>query len=195
MIDRLDQFDKSLFIFLNSLHCTFLDGVMWWISGNTSWIFLYVLILAWLIKLFKWKMLVVILVVALTVILTDQLSVHLFKEVFKRLRPCHNQELIPLVHLVKNHCGGAYGFISSHAANTFGIAMLTSGLVKNKFYSWFIFFWAAVVSYSRIYLGVHYPGDIAAGALFGILLGWTTLLLYHFIEKRWLNDGRETGKE
>jgi len=184
MIERIDQIDRSLFLLLNGFHSYFWDGVMWWMSGNTSWIFLYVLILAWLIKEYKWRIWILVFLIALTITLSDQLSVHLFKNVFQRPRPCHNAEIAPLVHLVHLHCGGAYGFVSSHAANTFGIAMLTAGLLKNKYFSWFIFAWASLVSYTRIYLGVHYPGDILGGAVLGLLIGWSMLCLFHFIERK-----------
>jgi len=180
----MDQLDRSLFLFLNGLHSHFWDGIMWWVSGNTSWIFLYILILAWLTKEYRWKMLLLIIIIALTVTLTDQLSVHLFKDLVKRLRPCHNPEIARFVHLVKGHCGGAYGFVSSHAANVFGITILTTGLLKNRYYSWIMFAWASLVSYSRIYLGVHYPGDVLGGALFGVLIGWSLLCLYRFVEKK-----------
>jgi len=184
MIERIDQIDRSLFLFLNGMHSSFWDGVMWWISGNKSWILLYVLILAWLTWKYKRRMLILVFLIALTITLTDQLSVHLFKNVFQRLRPCHNAQIASLVHLVHNYCGGAYGFISSHAANTFGIAILSAGLLKNKYFSWFIFAWASLVSYSRIYLGVHYPGDILGGAVLGLLIGWSMLCLFHLTERK-----------
>ena len=73
---------------------------------------------------------------------------------------------------MKGHCGGMYGFVSSHAANTFGLAAFTAPLVRRRWYTWLIFIWAAIVSYSRIYLGVHYPGDVAGGALVGLACGF-----------------------
>ena len=186
MIDVLDKLDQQLFLFLNGIHSTSCDGVMWWVSGKTSWIFLYLLILLGLAVKYRWRMLVIILAVTLGVVLSDQSSVHLFKEVFLRPRPCHQPEIEGLVHLVNNHCGGQYGFVSSHAANTFMLAMLTSGLMKNKYFTWFIFIWASVVAYSRVYLGVHYPGDVLGGALLGVFLGWLVLWVYNSIEKKYL---------
>ncbi|RLD34683.1 MAG: phosphatase PAP2 family protein [Bacteroidetes bacterium] len=186
MIEVLDKLDQQLFLFLNGIHSTSWDVIMWWISGKTSWIFLYLLILLALAIKYKWRMLVVILAVALGVVLSDQSSVHLFKEVFLRLRPCHQPEIEGLVHLVNNHCGGQYGFVSSHAANTFMLAILTSGLIKNKYFTWFIFIWASVVAYSRVYLGVHYPGDVLGGALLGVFLGWLVLWIYRTIGRKYL---------
>ncbi len=188
MIEFLDGLDKSLFLFFNAFHSDFWDPVMWWISGKTSWIFLYIIILIWLGVKHKWRMLVIILFIVLLVTATDQSSVHFFKNVFQRFRPCHNPEIKQLVHLVHNHCGGKFGFVSSHAANTFGVAVFSSSLIRNRYFKWFIISWAVVVSYSRIYLGVHYPGDILGGALLGAGIGFLFASLYTMVESRYLNN-------
>lgn len=184
MIEYLDKIDRSIFLFLNGIHSPFWDKIMFWISGDTSWIFLYIVLLIGLAVKYRWRMIFIVVAITLTITASDQFSVHLFKEVFERLRPCHNLEISELVHLVNNHCGGKFGFVSSHAANTFALAMLTSGLFQNKYYTWFIFIWAAIVSYSRIYLGVHYLGDILGGALLGIFIGWLVLFLFIVFNKK-----------
>jgi len=114
------------------------------------------------------------LAVGVLIALSDLSSVHFFKNVFERLRPCHDPELIDRVHLVNGECGGAFGFVSSHAANCFALAVF---LVKilGKAYRHFtplILLWAAVVAYSRIYLAVHFPGDVLCGALLGTIIGF-----------------------
>jgi len=184
MIEYLDKIDRSIFLFLNGIHSPFWDKVMYWISGDTSWIFLYILLLSGLVIKYRWRMIFIVIAITLAITASDQFSVHLFKEVFERLRPCHDADISGLVHLVNNHCGGKFGFVSSHAANTFALAMLTSGLFQNKYYTWFIFIWASIVSYSRIYLGVHYPGDIIGGALLGIFIGWLISFLFNVFNKK-----------
>jgi undecaprenyl-diphosphatase len=184
MLEFLDHIDRNLFLFLNGLNSPFWDQVMWWISDRLIWLPLYLLITGWLIYRFKWKVVIILVMVALLITLSDQGSVHLFKEVFKRLRPCHEPEISGLVHLVKGHCGGKYGFISSHAANTFAIATFTLLIIRSKYYSIFIIFWATIVSYSRIYLGIHYPGDVLGGALYGFLIGVLIYRLFLFAEKK-----------
>jgi undecaprenyl-diphosphatase len=184
MLEFLDHIDRNLFLFLNGLNSPLWDQVMWWISNRLIWLPLYLIITGWLIYRFKWKVVIILVMVALLITLSDQGSVHLFKEVFKRLRPCHEPEISGLVHLVKGHCGGKYGFISSHAANTFAIATFTLLIIRNKYYSIFIIFWATLVSYSRIYLGIHYPGDVLVGALYGFLIGVLIYRLFIFAEKK-----------
>ena len=135
---------------------------------------MYLLLLILIVRKSGWKFLLVILpVTALVITITDQLSVHLFKEVFKRYRPCHNEDIKNMIHLVKG-CGGLYGFVSSHAANSFALAVLIGNCLKSKWGNmiYFMIVWAVLVSYSRIYNGVHYPADIIAGGLLGILAGW-----------------------
>jgi undecaprenyl-diphosphatase len=184
MLEFLDHIDRNLFLFLNGLNSPFWDQVMWWISDRLIWLPLYLLITGWLIYRFKWKVIIILVMVALLITLSDQGSVHLFKEVFKRLRPCHEPEISGLVRLVKGHCGGKYGFISSHAANTFAIATFTLLIIRSKYYSIFIIFWATLLSYSRIYLGIHYPGDVLVGALYGFLIGVLIYRLFIFAEKK-----------
>lgn len=154
------------------------------ISSKLIWVPLYAFILVMLGIKYKRSLLLIIPIIILTVTASDQLSVHAFKEVFQRLRPCHEPELSGLVHTVNNKCGGLYGFVSSHASNSFAVAVLSLGLLRKKWFTAVILFWAALVSYSRVYLGVHYPGDIIGGALLGTLIAYAFLLLYGFLEDR-----------
>jgi len=155
---------------------------MWWISDRFIWLPLYLLITGYLIYRYKWKVILILLLTALLITMSDQGSVHLFKEVFKRLRPCHNPEISHLVHIVRGHCGGQYGFVSSHAANSFAVASYSLLLIRNRYYTISIIFWALLVSYSRIYLGVHYPGDILGGAILGVVLGYIIYRLFIFLD-------------
>lgn len=171
MNDLLLSFDTWLFLLLNSLHLEVLDPIMVLISGKFTWIPLYVILLLLVIKKYQIKsMLIVVPFIVLLITSSDQISVHLFKNIFERLRPCHNPDLNDLIHLLGN-CGGKYGFLSSHASNTFALATFLILLMKQRAYLYALIFWASLVSYSRIYLGVHYPADIIAGACLGILIG------------------------
>lgn len=180
MLEFLNQIDTQLFLFLNGLNSSFWDKIMWWFSGTTFWLPMYAVIVGYIIYKFRWKAIVTLIFIALVVTLADQLSVHAFKEVFQRLRPCHNPDLQAFVHKVNDKCGGQYGFVSSHAANTFAVAFFLHLLIKYQRFSIFIFIWAAVVSYSRIYLGVHYPFDVLGGAALGALIGFGVFKAYQF---------------
>jgi undecaprenyl-diphosphatase len=175
MLERVDQ---QLFLFLNSLNSLFWDKVMHAISGRLIWAPLYLAILIFLGIKYKRKFLIILLFIILAVTLADQLSVQLFKNLVQRLRPCHEPSLEGLVHLVNGECGGQFGFVSSHAANSFNVALISLLFIRKRWYTISIILWALVVGYSRIYLGVHYPGDVICGSLLGALIGWSIYRLY-----------------
>lgn len=174
MLDYLINLDTQLFIFLNNLGTDFWDPFWLRMSEIGIWIPLYLVLLGLVYYLFHWKTALLITgFIALNVIATDQGSVRLFKNQFERLRPCHVEELQDQIRLVKGSCGGQYGFVSSHASNTFGLAFFL-GLLFRKKWPWLYYallIWASLVAYSRVYLGVHYPGDILFGAIYGTLCG------------------------
>ena len=155
-------------------------------SSRFTWIPFYILIIALLIKHYKKESILIILFIIITIVLSDQISVHLFKDLFQRLRPCHNTEIANSLHLVNNICGGAYGFVSSHAANSFSILVFLSPIIKDniKFLWWTMIVWALLLCYSRIYLGVHYPLDVLAGAIVGSVIGLTTYSSYKLLVKK-----------
>lgn len=180
MFEGIEKLDQELFLFLNGIHSPFWDTIMWHISGKFEWIPLYIILLYLLIKQYKkqsWKLIIGI---AMLIAMVDQASVRLFKEVVQRYRPCKNLDLESVVHLVNNKCGGTFGFVSSHAANTFALAVFIGLLLntKNKNILMLLLIWATIVSYSRIYLGVHYPLDILGGAILGSSLAFMMFWLF-----------------
>ena len=162
--------DKQAMIFLNNLGSSTFDPFWILVSEKWFWIPLYVIFLYFLYKNFNKKSLFYILLfVALGITASDQIA-NIFKFGFERLRPCHDPSLEGLLREVK--CGGKFGFYSAHSSNSFFVATyLTIFLGKKiKQLPYFLFVWAAIVAYSRVYLGMHFPGDIIIGAIMGILL-------------------------
>jgi undecaprenyl-diphosphatase len=179
-INTLNLWDTNLFLLINGIHTSFFDGFMWAVSAKFTWIPLYISTLYVVIRHWKKEAIWVILALVLCVIISDQVSSGLIKNAVHRLRPSHVEELKGLVHLVKGYSGGSFGFVSSHAVNTVGFALLSSLLFKYKPYTLAIFSWAIITGYSRIYLGVHYPFDVLGGIVVGVL---AALLCFVLLKK------------
>lgn len=185
IITSIKKLDTEIFLFCNSKHNEFFDSIMLWASSRYVWIPLYLFFLYLVLKAVGKRTWLVAIAAALLITASDQISVHCFKFVFLRYRPCHNLLLQQLVH-VNGNCGGTYGFISSHASNSFALAMFLTLFFKDRIrYFWtFAFLWAAFVSYSRVYNGVHYPADITVGALVGILIAMVIFKLYQLADSK-----------
>ncbi len=195
MIDNLIHYDKWLFVTLNGWHSPLFDVIMVFFSNRLVWAPLYILIALWLffepsftksekISIKRRDLYFSLLFFAGIIItfgLTDTIA-NFIKEYFERLRPCHDESLKGMYRLLESP-GGLYGFVSNHASNVFGLALFTSLTFKKKWFTIFIFIWAAIVSYSRIYVGKHFPADVICGALLGLLLAFITYNIFSFIYK------------
>ena len=182
----ITNLDTELFLFLNGLHVDWLDPIMTFISGKITWAPFYLILLFLVIKKYKKQSILVLIGVVILIVCSDQISSGIFKPIFERPRPCHNESIKDLVYLPNGHCGGAYGFISSHACNCFALAVFITHVLK-KYYrkiAYIMYIWASLVAYSRIYMGVHYPGDIIVGAVVGIIVGFVISKLYDMISQR-----------
>lgn len=176
MFDYIKSIDQSLLLWLNSQHTPFLDNFMFFVSGKWQWVPFYLLIAAYIIAKFKQKAVIIIIAAAVLITLSDQAS-NLLKDTVQRPRPCKDPEIGHLVRLVNDYCRGAYGFVSAHAANSFALAGFVSLLFRKRWIVAVMIVWAILVSYSRIYLGVHYPGDIIGGAILGLLISGVIYLI------------------
>lgn len=188
MCENLINLDKKLFLVLNHFASPGVDPVMTFLSGPVPWILFIIgfLILLWVtpVNRFGNRYLLMVGSLILAYAISEQTSVHLFKEVFMRLRPCHEPTLAGQVRLVAHSCGGQFGFVSTHAANSFNLAIFTALLIHRRWFTISVFIWAILVSYSRIYLGVHYPGDIVGGMALGCLIGYGAFFATNQMLKR-----------
>lgn len=181
----LQEINTELLLWINSHHNSFLDAVMFWASDRFIWIPLYAFLLYLFTKTYHKKIWIILICITILITLCDQ-SANLAKDFFKELRPCHEPSLAGILHLVNNSCGGSYGYISSHAANSAGLSIFTFMLL-NKNFQWlkFIMFaYVALLCYSRIYLAAHYPFDVARGILLGLVFGFYVARFFRVAETK-----------
>ncbi|MFW6289995.1 MAG: phosphatase PAP2 family protein [Mariniphaga sp.] len=180
LFQKILELDTELFLYLNSFHSDFWDTIMLMVTRKEPWFPFFAVVLFYIFRNFRSKAVMIAIFVGITILLSDQLSV-LMKENIQRFRPVHNPEIEHLVHNVLRK-GGLYGFVSSHAANVFAAFAFLTRLNRNRGFWLLMLFWAIIVSYSRIYSGVHYPLDLLGGALLGWLIGVGTYRLLIFFE-------------
>lgn len=175
-MESLISLDINVFKMINGMHHAYADGIFEWISGKFTWVPLYFILLLflWLHRGYKfvWSLLFIVLMITIS----DQLASTVFKPWVGRLRPCHVPEFSDWIHIVNGHCGGKFGFYSSHASNTAALALFW-GLRRGKILFYILCLWALLNAYSRVYLGVHYPSDVLMGLGMGAAIGFTFRLL------------------
>lgn len=179
----LSDIDARLLLIVNGAHSPFFDSVMWCISGRWIWVPFYAVLAYLLFRRMSWKRASICLVtIGLIILAADQTCATLIRPEIGRLRPANlNNPLSSFVHVVNGYRGGRYGFPSCHAANTFAIAVFMSLVIRHKWFTVMMFSWAFIVSYSRMYLGVHYFGDLFCGATIGSLFA----VLFYYLQNYW----------
>lgn len=186
MLEQLQTWDKQLLVFLNQFHTPALDTAAYYLTKTEFWIPLYAYLLFLVFRDFHQGGWWVLAGIVIALVITDQVTSSIMKPYFMRLRPSHEPSLEGIIHIVNNYRGGLYGFASSHAANTLGTALFFFLLFRDRYrYVWLLFVWAAVMSYTRIYLGVHYPGDILTGWLVGFAGGIAGFKGYQWLKARY----------
>ena len=193
MLDYLNDIDTDALLAVNGFHDAFQDALWWMVSAKWASVLLLLAFVWVLLHQNRRHALLVLAMLVLAVTLADQLSSGLIKHLVERLRPTHDSSLGDLVHVINGYRGGMYGFVSSHAANSFAVALLISLIMRPRLVTVSFFSWAVLQCYSRVYLGVHYPGDILGGIVVGVVAAWLVWILMRWIQHRWhLPDGYYT---
>ena len=185
MIEYLNDIDADALLAVNGLHDVFQDAFWWLLTAKWSSALLLLALLWILLHQNRRHALLVLAMLVLSVVLADQVSSGLIKHLVERLRPTHDPSLESMVHVINGYRGGLYGFVSSHAANSCALAMFVSLVMRHRLVTISMFTWTLLQCYSRMYLGVHYPGDIIGGLVVGLLAGWLVWQLMRWIERRW----------
>ena len=192
MVEKLLEYERETFLWLNGNHSPFWDNFMWLYTGQVVWIPLLLLFLFVLFYKTDWKESVcIVLSIVLIIILCDQFSSHICKPYFMRYRPSHHPDFKDYVTIVNDYRGGDYGFISGHAANAFGFAMFSLLLFRYRPYTVMVLIWSTIMAYTRIYLGVHFISDIIPGALSGLLFGLLVYKLYVIVRRKLMKQTNE----
>lgn len=177
-MDSLVFLDKELTLFMNSFNNSYFDLFFYQYTSTMIWIPFYV-VLAWLIfSRQNIQGIVTIFFIGMLILAADQIASGIFKPLIERLRPSHDETLQYMIHLVNDRRGGMFGFMSSHAANTFALATFVSLIIRNKFVSFTMLTWAFLNAYSRLYLGLHFIGDLLCGAILGVILAIIAYQIY-----------------
>ena len=185
MLEYLNDIDTDALLAVNGLHDMFQDAFWWMVSAKWSSALLLLALVWILLHQNRRHALLMLVMLAFTVLVADQVSSGLIKHLVERLRPTHDPSLDNMVHVINGYRGGMYGFVSSHAANFFAVATLLSFVMRHRLVTCSLFTWALLQCYSRVYLGVHYPGDIMGGIVVGVLAGWLLWCLMRWIQHRW----------
>ncbi len=184
MLEKILELDTELLLFFNGFHSEYFDWFMSMLTRREIWLPLYLAIIYVIFKGKGREAFFALLFLLLVPVFADLLNQHIFKPYFDRLRPFHVEELKNQLHVFNENPRGRRSFMSGHAMNSFGMAVYCALLFKKRAFTFFVLLWALAVSYSRIYLGFHYPGDTLAGMVVGILLGWGLYCLYRVIVRR-----------
>ena len=185
MLEYLNDIDTDALLAVNGLHDMFQDAFWWMVSAKWSSALLLLALVWILLHQNRRHALLMLVMLAFTVLVADQVSSGLIKHLVERLRPTHDPSLDNMVHVINGYRGGMYVFVSIHAANFFAVATLLSFVMRHRLVTCSLFTWALLQCYSRVYLGVHYPGDIMGGIVVGVLAGWLLWCLMRWIQHRW----------
>ncbi|MBQ5574699.1 MAG: phosphatase PAP2 family protein [Bacteroidales bacterium] len=190
----MESLDQDITLYLNSMYSDGFDTFFWYVSLKYTWFIMGALLITFLfVKRKPKEALWFLLAVVLMIVCADQLC-NLCKYTVQRFRPCWDEEIKDLVHIVNDDRGGKYGFFSAHAAVFFGLAYMTSRFFRNKYFTATIYVIAVMVAYSRIYLGRHYLGDVLVGAVVGTLFAMLAWWGYKYWMRRDLMRKEERGK-